>query len=176
MAIEFQTDPEYIEWLDGVAYPKVSPKRTHARLQVELVRIFSKVAPQYGELGTEWRSYLARGAGKTTQLQPDLSFFSFQRFEKLTDAQAEKTPFSPDVAVEIRSPGDKLGVLSRKIKRYLTTGAVLVLDVDPETRSIVAHAADRVRTYNVNDAFTHPAVPWLTFDVGALFAILDRKR
>jgi hypothetical protein len=48
-----------------------------------------------------------------------------------------------------------------------------VLDVDPKTRIIYAHASDGVRTFRLGDRFKHPAIEWLEFPVNAVFAELD---
>lgn len=85
----------------------------------------------------------------------------------------EEPPFSPDIAVEVWSPTNDRHYLDQKIARYLATGAVLVLDVDPYARTIVAHDSSAVRTYIIGETFAHPAVPWLRFDVAEAFADLD---
>jgi hypothetical protein len=58
----------------------------------------------------------------------------------------------------------------------LATGAILVLDVDPYARSIVAHDPSEVHAYKTGESFEHPAVPWLRFDVAEAFADLDDRR
>jgi hypothetical protein len=70
-------------------------------------------------------------------------------------------------------PSDDLAFLSRKIKRYLSTGSALVLDVDPDARAIVAQDAQARRTYSAGERFEHEAVPWLTFEVDEIFVDLD---
>lgn len=72
-----------------------------------------------------------------------------------------------------RSPSDNLSYLKRKIERYLATGAVLVLDVDPATRTIRAHSSGGVAEYGPSNPFEHPAAPWLRFGVDAIFSDLD---
>jgi Uma2 family endonuclease len=88
----------------------------------------------------------------------------------------EAPPLSPDIAIEIRSPGDPLRNIQRKTDLYLANGTKLVLDVDPESRCIIAHDGVRVRTFTEADRFEHPAAPGLTFEVGALFAAAERSR
>jgi len=66
-----------------------------------------------------------------------------------------------------------LRYLAKKIARYLATGSALVLDVDPKTRRIVAHAADGIREYARGEHFDHPTLPWLRFEVDTIFADLD---
>ena len=77
--------------------------------------------------------------------------------------------------MENRSPHDNLRYLSEKVGRYLATGSLLVLDVDPKTRSIVAHTAEGVRQYSQRERFSYRGLPWLTFECSAVFANLDRR-
>ncbi|HUY40280.1 MAG TPA: hypothetical protein VMV82_01770 [Candidatus Dormibacteraeota bacterium] len=69
------------------------------------------------------------------------------------------------VAVDIRSPGDRERDILEKIALYLSHGSVLVLDVAPASRSIVAHAPEGLRKYAGCEEFSHPAVPWLKFEL-----------
>lgn len=92
--------------------------------------------------------------------------------ELLSD-QPEKPPFAPDIAVEVRSPSDDLHYLAKKIERYLQTGALLALDVNPATRTIAVHDRTNVREFSEGEIFEHPAVPWLSFAVNAVFSKLD---
>lgn len=55
----------------------------------------------------------------------------------------------------------------------MATGTVLVLDVDPRTRTIIAHAHDGIREYVRAAQFRHDAVPWLVFERDEVFADLD---
>jgi Uma2 family endonuclease len=85
----------------------------------------------------------------------------------------DKLPFSPDIAIEIRSPKDDLQYLREKVARYFTTGSVLVLDVDPATRIISAYSNTDERAYLEREHFEHESVPWLQLDVDAVFSDLD---
>jgi len=174
MVAIFQDPPE-IEYLDGRAYPKVSPKISHGLVQGALVVIIRTCAGDRGFVVPEVRfdpSAIVPGT-KKTEFVPDVAFLSRERREALTGKGREKPPLSPELAVEVRSPSDDRRYLAKKIARYLATGSVLALDVNPKTRRIIAHAADGVREYVAGDRFKHPALPWLTFDVDAIFADLD---
>ena len=83
--------------------------------------------------------------------------------------QRDQPPVAPDIAVEVWSPTNDRAFLDRKIAKCLATGSLLVLDVDPRARTIVAHAADGVRTFDHGERFEHAAVPWLAFDVAEAF-------
>jgi Uma2 family endonuclease len=174
MATTMCDKPE-IEYLDGRPYPKVSPKISHGLVQAALVAVIKACAGDRGFVVTEVRFDPGAVAGtKKTEFVPDVAFLSRERRERLTGEGREKPPLSPEIAVEVRSPSDDLRYLAKKIARYLATGSVLALDVDPKTRHIIAHAAEGVREYKAGDRFEHPALPWLQFDVDAVFADLDQ--
>ncbi len=162
-------DQTEIEYLDGQPHQKVSPKTSHALVQAALLRLISECAGDRGEVLPELRLDPGEIDGSKTEFVPDVAFISEVRLQKLDDEQWEKPPFSPDIAVEVRSPSDDLNYLARKIARYLATGSVLVLDVDPKTRRIVAHTSDGARTYEAHEEFAHPVMPWLRFPCSAVF-------
>jgi Uma2 family endonuclease len=165
--------PKYFETLDGVRYAKVSPRQTHATVQLSMAIALRRLAGTTGRVGTEWEFRVGDVDGTDSILQPDVSFASYDRLRVLPKGDREIPPFSPDVAVEVRSPSSRPGLRERKTARYLATGAVLVLDVDPAKRVIIAHARDGVRTYASDERFEHAAAPWLVFDVSEAFADLD---
>jgi Uma2 family endonuclease len=162
-------DPPRLEYLDGRPYAKVSPKQTHARVQLNLGSILLLRGRSLGQCGTEWRFTVGEADGTYTEFVPDVSFVSNERLASLPRAKREKPPFSPDISIEVRSPSDNLGFLQQKIDRYLRTGSILVLDVDPYTRTIYAHSAAAVRSFTDGERFEDPAFPWFTFEVGDAF-------
>ncbi len=167
-------DKPEIEYLDGRPYPKVSPKISHGVVQAAVVKAVQACAGDRGIVVTEVRFDPGAVAGtKKTEFVPDVAFLSRERRQALSGKGREEPPLSPEIAVEVRSPSDDLRYLAKKIARYLATGSVLALDIDPKTRRIIAHTADGVREYTIGDRFEHPAVSWLRFDVDALFADLD---
>jgi len=112
------------------------------------LRELERCAAPHGEFGPEWRYNVGAVDGTETEFEP---------------------PLAPDVAIEIRSPSTRPLYLQRKIDRYLRTGSVLVLDVDPASKRVIAHSKTGVREYSAGERFEHPAVEWLTFDVAAIF-------
>jgi Uma2 family endonuclease len=168
----FYDSPE-IEYLDGHPYPKVSPKTPHTMAQSALGRILHRCGRGRGYSGPEWRFNPGAIDHTPTELVPDVSFVSKERFASVPKGQREKLPFSPDIAIEIRSPKDDLRYRRKKVALYLKTGSVLVLDVDPATRSISAYSSTGERTYVEGEHFEHEAVHWLQFKVDEVFSELD---
>jgi Uma2 family endonuclease len=166
-------DPPEIEYLDGHPHPKVSPKTTHTFVQTAFVVILQRCGTARGFCGTEWRFDPGQVDRTPTEFVPDVAFVSKERFYAVPVEQRDKLPFSPDIAVEVRSPKDDLKYLREKIERYLATGSILAFDVDPKKRFIDAYAPSGVRRYTPGMRFEHEAAPWLQFDVDEVFADLD---
>lgn len=80
--------------------------------------------------------------------------------------------FAPDVAVEVRSPSDRPDEREWKIGRYLKAGSDLVLDVDPDRRTIEAVFPGGALHFEPGQTLAQPAVRWLTFPVDEAFADL----
>jgi|SRR5579862_8875906 Uma2 family endonuclease len=173
MPREILIDPPEIEYLDGRPYPKVSPKLTHSLVQGALVRLLHRCAGKRGRVGPELDVYPGPADAGMTKFVPDVAYVSMERLRSLSAKDREEPPFSPDVAVEVWSPTNDRRYLNLKIARYLATGAILVLDVDPYARTIAAHDGSTIRAYRDGESFEHPAMPWLRFDVAEAFADLD---
>lgn len=166
-------DRPEVEYLDGRSYPKVSPRAMHAFVQGAVVRLLYELGSKRGKCGPELRCKIGAADGTRTLFVPDVSFVSNERWYALPPEAREEPPFAPDVAVEIRSPRENAGFRKRKIERYLKTGAVLVLDVDPQSRTVAAHTAQGMRTFHEGDRFACGELPWLAFGVARVFADLD---
>lgn len=169
-------DPPEIEYLDGHPHPKVSPKTAHSLVQAALIMILRTQGKGRGFAGPEWRFEPGQIDRTPTEFVPDVAWVSKERFRDVPEDSREKLPFSPDIAVEVRSPKDDLNYLREKIERYLATGSLLVLDVDPKKRTIETRAHDGARTFRTGERFAHPAAPWLVFDIDEVFAELDEYR
>lgn len=173
MAVDYRTDPEYFERLDGAVYPKVSPRTIHSLVQGAVGRLLWFQGRGHGKVGPEWKFRVGRVDGTDSWLLPDMAFVSNERLRTLAGEDRDEPPFAPDIAVEVRSPSERRSLRERKVVRYLATGSVLVLDVDPQRR--VVHAIDAVgeRELGEGECLRHAAFPWLAMDVCAVFEDLD---
>jgi Uma2 family endonuclease len=168
------TEPE-TEWILGRAVQKVSPFRTHSRLQSKLLIALSAWAEGRGEAGIEWRFRVAPPNEIRRPLVPDVSYVSHERLADLEEGlELEAPPFAPDVAVEVLSPGDGKRRLDHKIDVYLAGGSSLVIVVDPRARSVRLHDTHGVRVLHDDDVIAHPAMPGFALALPALFSALDR--
>ena len=164
------SDKPEIEYIDGVGYPKVSPKRKHSVVQAAMVAILSRCAAGGGFAGPEWRVHL----NDRTTLVPDVAYVPYDRLRDLPEEQTEEPAFAPDIAVEVRSPSDREAFINLKTQQYLAHGSLLVINADPQTRTMTAHFADgSVRVYCEGERLACETVPWLQFDVAEAFALID---
>ena len=175
MLVELLSDQPAIEYLDGRPYRKVSPKLSHSLVQGAFCRLLHRLGGNRGLVGPELDVWPSGGRGSDTKFVPDVAYVTLERLRTLSAEDREEPPFSPDIAVEVWSPKNDRKFLNAKIARYLATGSVLVLDVNPTTRTIVAHDGRSVRRYEKGERFEHPAFDWLRFDVAEVFADLDVK-
>src|ERR1035437_6263460 len=166
------TKPE-TEWILGRAVQKVSPFRTHARLQTAIVVALEPWSRGRGDVGTEWRFRVAPAGEIRRPLVPDVAYVRNERLAGLEGRELEAPEFSPDVAIEIRSPGDRVPRIEHKIGVYLATGASLVIVVDPSRRTVHLHDARGVRELRGDDAIEHSALPGFSLALPELFKAAD---
>jgi Uma2 family endonuclease len=140
--VDILFDPPEIEYLDGVAFPKVSPKYNHAAVQGALVEVLRRLGRGFGTVLPELRCKVGAVDRTKTQFVPDIAFVSRDQRDALTQEERQEPPFAPLIAVEVRSPSDRIGLRNAKVVRYLATGSALVLDVDPKKRTIGAHSTE----------------------------------
>ena len=166
-------DDREIEILAGRPVRKVSPKHRHAVVQGRLWAILSSLGRGRGTTGTEWRFRLDDLPGAQTRLVPDVAFLSYERWRPLVGEDRQEPPLAPDIAVEVRSPDDRLSNVMWKIRAYLKTGTLLVLDVLPEQRRIITYERDAMHEFGQDETFALESIPWLRFDVAEAFADLE---
>ena len=170
-----KTKPE-TEWILGHAVQKVSPFRTHARLQLTLGAALLAWADGRGEVGSEWRFRVAPPGEVRRPLVPDLAYVSNARLIGLRGRDLEVPPFAPDVAIEVLSPDDVLQHVAHKISVYLASGSELVIVVDPHDRSVRLHDRNGVRVLHGDEVLQHGALPGFALALPALFRVIDPPR
>jgi len=69
---------------------------------------------------------------------PDAAFVSAERAGRLAD-QERFFEGPPDLAVEVRSPGDLQREVAEKVADYLAAGTRLVWVIDPRRRTVTVH-------------------------------------
>jgi Uma2 family endonuclease len=169
-----ETKPE-TEWVRGRPLQKVSPRRTHARLQGALTMRLDRWAVGRGEVGPEWRFRVAPPGEVRRPLVPDVAYVSNERLGMLSDEDLEIPPLAPDVAVEVLSPDDRRVDVDDKIDVYLRAGSSLVIVVDPRARMVELHDGAKTVLLDETRAIEHRALPEFSYPVRELFAVLHRS-
>jgi Uma2 family endonuclease len=175
-----ESKPE-TEWVRGRPLQKVSPQRTHARLQGALTTRLDRWAAGRGEVAPEWRFRVAPPRGVRRPLVPDVAYVSNERLRTLSDEELEIPPLAPNVAVEILSPCHPELVEGRradvddKIAVYLQAGSSLVIVVDPQQRAVELHDAARIVRLDETSTIAHWALPEFAYPVCELFGVLRRS-
>jgi Uma2 family endonuclease len=169
-----ETKPE-MEWVRGRPLQKVSPQRTHSRLQGALTMRLDRWAAGRGEVGPEWRFRVAPPGEVRRPLVPDVAYVSNERLRPFSDAAIEIPPIAPDVAVEILSPDDRRVDVDDKLGVYLRAGSSLVIVVDPQRRVVELHDRHAVTLLDESAAIEHFALPGFSYPVNELFAVLRRS-
>ncbi len=112
-----------------------------------------------------------------TVVMPDIAFLLPHRMEDvILDTFFEG---SPDLAVEVRSPSDRMADLSKKMDRYLDAGTEMTWLIDPPRRQVhVRHRGDQIATVLGGDDVLRgePLVPGFALPLPILFEIFARPR
>jgi len=132
----------YIEVLDGVRQPDVSPYAVHGRLQIRIGAQLDAWAGDEGRVAVEVRFYFRRADGTWSSVLPDVDYMSEARLPGGMHDEAQRPRIAPDLAVEILSPSDRPGRIRRKVALYLEFGATLVLVLHPIKRIVRLYRAD----------------------------------
>ena len=170
-----ETKPE-TEWVCGRPLQKVSPQRTHSRLQGALTMRLDLWAQGRGEVGPEWRFRVAPPGEVRRPLVPDVAYITNERLWNLSEREIETPPLAPDVAIEILSPGDRRADVDDKIAVFCVPAHTLVIVVDPKRRCVELHDVRRTIQIDETGTIEHPAMPEFAYPVRELFAVLRRTQ
>lgn len=72
--------------------------------------------------------------------KPDVLFVSNERLQK-NPLQDNRLPCSPELAVEVLSPGNTTAEMDMKLREYFATGAKLVWYIEPELKTARVYTA-----------------------------------
>jgi Uma2 family endonuclease len=120
---------------------------------------------QLGAAGTEWGFVLARNPDIVRG--PDLAFVA-QQGRDLPQGFIEG---APDLAVEVMSPGDRVGEVQEKVREYLHYGTRMVWLVDPRSKTVSAYyPSGEAHVYSGDEAVPGGQVlPGFSFRPSELF-------
>ncbi len=133
-------DDTRYELIEGELIEMSPPGWEHGTLAGEIYHYFRLFDPErkLGNPTVETGFYPADD--RSTLLSPDAAFTSIER----APARGFKkwAPTMPDLAVEIKSPGNTLAELIQKATIYLEHGSRLVWIIVPNTKSAEVHRLD----------------------------------
>lgn len=170
---EFLALPEskpYLELMDGEVIEKAMPNDEHGELTAELtflLKAYQRENP-YFRVRDEVR-HIDRASGWV--FLPDLAVTLESR---LAGQRTNPVEVVPDFAIEVLSPEDRPGMLTRRITSYSRAGTTLLWLVDPESETITVW--ERGGGYFEADPgkplSAAPVLPGFELDIPALFAVL----
>lgn len=73
---------------------------------------------------------------------PDLAFYLNSK--KWTELERKYSEDLPDLMVEVLSPNDRFGTMTRRISQFLALGVKMVWLVDPEARDVTVYRAGEI--------------------------------
>lgn len=162
-----------LEYYGGRIIQKAVPKLDHCILQPDLCAILNdharprKLGRAYSEL---------RWTAPGDSFVPDIAFIRRGLIPRdVTGRLEQNIQFPPDLVVEIRSPGQTLAELRRKIKWEIKLGVPLGwLFNPPRRRLFVLTDGQPVVELGPGDFLTAPALlPGFRLDLGEFFGRLD---
>jgi Uma2 family endonuclease len=155
-----------LELIDGEIAEKVgsfTPSQIAALILIEL-GIYLKSNPIGRVTGADGSYTIS----EDNEFIPDVAYISKVRLPERPEREA---PIPPDLAVEVKSPTDRLRALRRKAERYLEAGTRLVWLVLPDDQSIEVYMPDAdVLVLRPGDTLDGGEVlPGFTLAVSAIF-------
>jgi Uma2 family endonuclease len=162
-----------LEWVNGRALQKVSPKRKHAIAQGRFFAALDAWAQEGGRgiVGTEWRFRIQPPDEDRRPLVPDVAFLSYSRLPFETQQVTDEPLVAPDVVVEVLSPGDRRVDVEEKLRVYLAAGTSVVFLVDPECQIVRICDAHGERIVSKDGVLEHEMLPGFRLAVRNLFSI-----
>ena len=159
-AEEYRRDPCTPRWSElvrGQVLRLTPPGWEHGSVQSAMVQRLRQWAESSGAgaVVTEVGFLLARGPD--TVRAPDVAFVRKDRVPPPDHTGYFDGP--PDLAIEVRSPGDRARRISDVVGDYLEAGTREVWVVDPRRRTITVHRPDgSARIVHERDALASPDV------------------
>jgi Uma2 family endonuclease len=131
-------DDHRYELVEGRVVRMSPPGSRHAVLAARLTSMLDRHVEEHG-LGVVMTSGGFHLASRPdTVREPDVAFVRAERIPE-SGVPDGFWPGPADLAVEIRSPGDRLSDIAAKVDEYLGRGVRLVWVVDPNARTVTVH-------------------------------------
>ena len=140
------------ELINGELIAMPLPKAPHGRAATRLGLPLARFVLDH-DLGEAYISEVGYQLtwNPDTVLGPDLSFISKGRLKEVGEVEGYWQG-SPDLAIEVRSPGDRRGKVNKKISLWLGSGTKQVWIVEPKHRTVTVYRSESdITTFSGSD-------------------------
>jgi Uma2 family endonuclease len=161
------------EFVNGEAVPKykdneMSPKFFHSTVQKYLLILLDQCLNNQGRVVVEWAVKLKLNHEDWMPI-PDLTYVSYSRLAA-DWLQDEACPVTPELVIEIISPGQTFGEMTEKATDYLKAGVDRVWVIDTKAKTITIFASSSVpMTYRGHQVITDDLLATLEITPHAIF-------
>jgi Uma2 family endonuclease len=162
-----------LELIDGMVTQKVPPQWVHGGFQYRITERINRFAEprKLAFAFPELREAFGRDS-----LVPDVAVYRWERIPRSAAGRlVNAAPMPPDIAIEIRSPGQRVQDLVDKCRRYLAHGSELTLVVDPDGESVILTrpGAEPATLRGQDRIDLDPVLPGFELTVEELFSTLQ---
>ena len=175
---EFLALPEEkpaLEYVDGEVIWKVSPKFRHIRLQYGLADLVNRFTLPRRHARAEPELRVNFGGRSVV---PDLSVFTWDRIPEDEHGEVQDDVFiAPDIAVEVRSPGQLVRDQVERCRWYVAIGVRLSVFVNTQARyeRTFREGAESEPLRGTDRVDLGDVIPGFSFTVDELFAALRAR-
>jgi Uma2 family endonuclease len=173
---EFLALPERkpaLEFFDGEVTQKMPPTTPHSALQYDFCALVNNFARPRRLV---WAFPEHRSSYSNASTVPDFAVYTWDRVPRDPDRRLANRVFTPpDIAVEIRSPGQSFRSMLIRSLWYVANGVQVSLAIEPRELLLVAFrpATEPLVFQNVGLLGLTDVIPGFSLDIGALFAPLS---
>ena len=134
-------DDQHYELVEGRVVRMSPPGFRHGLLATRIAALLAQHvdAHRLGAVATPAGFWIA--TDPDTVREPDVAFVRAERMPS-TGIPDGFWPGPPDLAVEIRSPGDRPAMIGAKVRDYLERGVLIVWVVDPKKKTVTVHRGE----------------------------------
>jgi Uma2 family endonuclease len=143
----------------------------HGRIAQKLLRRLGNYVEQQqlGETFAAETGFLLSRNPDTVRA-PDVAFVAAARLGDLAD-QPGYLPLAPDLVAEVVSPSDRSSEVEQEVLDWLAAGVVIVLVVDPQTKSIRQYErSGEINVHAGGSVDLDQVMPGFCLDVAELFS------
>jgi Uma2 family endonuclease len=147
------------ELVQGRIVPMNMPAPRHGQICSKIDRIVGNYADEHdlGHVVTNDSGVVTRRAPDSVR-GADVAFYSYARVPRGPLPEGY-LPVAPELAFEVKSPGDAWTEILTKVTEYLLAGVLVVCVLDPQTQTAHVYSADQApRVFSADEDLVLPEV------------------